>query len=153
MCGIAGVIHRGASENIGREMTAMLQAMKHRGPDSTGFALYSKPRDADKYVMRFKVAEGAEARSGFAIAEKMAARKAEVDRRLGELESIVNKETSVDEYAFRYEIAFSGDLRQLASYIEDIEAVEILSIGRALELVKDLSQQKFLIMTGKNFKI
>jgi glutamate synthase domain-containing protein 1 len=119
-------------------MTAMLQAMKHRGPDSTGFALYSKPRDADKYVMRFKVAEGAEARSGFAIAEKMAARKAEVDRRLGELRSIVNKEASVDEYAFRYEIAFSGDLRQLASYIEDIEAVEILSIGRALELVKDL---------------
>ena len=39
MCGIAGIIHRGGTADIGQEMTAMLQALKHRGPDSTGFAL------------------------------------------------------------------------------------------------------------------
>jgi methylamine---glutamate N-methyltransferase subunit A len=40
MCGIAGLIHRhGAQGDIGAELTKMLQAMKHRGPDSTGFAL------------------------------------------------------------------------------------------------------------------
>ena len=38
MCGIAGFIHRGGSGDIGREMTAMLQSLKHRGPDSSGFA-------------------------------------------------------------------------------------------------------------------
>ena len=42
MCGIAGLIHRGSTANIGHELTDMLQALKHRGPDSTGFALYSK---------------------------------------------------------------------------------------------------------------
>jgi glutamate synthase domain-containing protein 1 len=36
MCGIAGIIYRDGSRDIGREMTAMLQSMKHRGPDSTG---------------------------------------------------------------------------------------------------------------------
>ena len=36
-------------------MTAMLQAMKHRGPDSTGYALY-RP-EADGYVMHVKLAE------------------------------------------------------------------------------------------------
>ena len=138
MCGIAGVIHRGNADNIGQEMTAMLQAMKHRGPDSSGFALYSKPRSEHKYVMRFKVAEGAEARSGFAISEQMEERKAAVDKRLTELKATVETEMCVDDYAFRYEITFDGDLRQLASYIEDIESVEILSIGRALELIKDL---------------
>ena len=41
MCGIAGLIHRGKSADIGSQMTSMLQALKHRGPDSTGYALYA----------------------------------------------------------------------------------------------------------------
>ena len=46
MCGIAGIIYRdGDGHDIGRDMTAMLQAMKHRGPDSTGYALYRRPSD------------------------------------------------------------------------------------------------------------
>jgi methylamine---glutamate N-methyltransferase subunit A len=138
MCGIAGVIHRGDVAGIGSEMTSMLQAMKHRGPDSTGFALYSAPRTEQSFVMRFKVAEGAEARSGFAIHEQMVARKQEVDKRLAELEVELTSVGEATEYAFRYEFSFAGDLRRLASYVEDIEGVEVLSIGHALELVKDL---------------
>ena len=42
MCGIAGLIYKGKSSNVGGEMTAMLQALKHRGPDSTGYAIYGK---------------------------------------------------------------------------------------------------------------
>ncbi|MEM7542919.1 MAG: glutamine amidotransferase [Pseudomonadota bacterium] len=138
MCGIAGVIHKGSAENIGQEMTSMLQALRHRGPDSTGFALYAPPREAADYVMRFKVAEGEEARTGFAIAKQMADRRATVDERLQELGANIGATTSIDDYAFRYELSFNGDLRKLASYVEDIEAVEILSLGHALELVKDL---------------
>ena len=40
MCGIAGLIHRGKTGDVGTEMTDMLKSLKHRGPDSTGFALY-----------------------------------------------------------------------------------------------------------------
>ena len=38
MCGIAGIIYRNGNgaHRIGRDMTRMLQSMKHRGPDSTG---------------------------------------------------------------------------------------------------------------------
>ena len=56
MCGIAGLIHRGKSSSVGAEMTSMLQALKHRGPDSTGFAVYGEPKAGD-YIMRVKVAE------------------------------------------------------------------------------------------------
>jgi len=35
MCGIAGLIHRGKSSNVGSELQGMLQALKHRGEDST----------------------------------------------------------------------------------------------------------------------
>lgn len=145
MCGIAGLIHRGSTSNIGHELTDMLQALKHRGPDSTGFALYSKLAGAKpgkaknkNYVIRFKVAEGAEARSGFTIQKDMDERRKAVDKRLKELDAQVTKKKSPTEYAFRYEVSYAGELRRLANYLEDIDGVEILSIGHALELVKDL---------------
>ena len=56
MCGIAGLIHRGKSSDVGAELTSMLQALKHRGPDSTGFALYGNPTE-NEHVIRLKVAE------------------------------------------------------------------------------------------------
>mgnify|MGYP006234331845 CR=1 FL=1 len=56
MCGIAGLIHRGKSSNVGNELQAMLQALKHRGPDSTGYALYAD-NDGQNFIMRFKVGE------------------------------------------------------------------------------------------------
>ena len=137
MCGIAGLIHRGRTADIGQEMTAMLQALKHRGPDSTGFALYGDPA-ADRYVMRFKVAEQDEAKTGFDIQRQMRARKAAVDERLAELGAEILEEDTATDYAFRYIFKHDGDLRRLADYVEDIDGVEILSLGHALELIKDL---------------
>ena len=137
MCGIAGLIHRGRSGDIGQEMTSMLQALKHRGPDSTGFALYGKP-DPDRQVMRFKVAEQEDLAKGFRIHDQIRERKSMVDARLAELGATLEHEDQATEYAYRYIFKFDGDLKRLADYIEDIEAVEILSLGHALELVKDL---------------
>ena len=137
MCGIAGLIHRGRTADVGRELTAMLQSLKHRGPDSTGFALYGKPH-GDQLVMRFKVAEQAEMQRGFDIHHQVTARRRQVDDRLAELGAQVTEQDAVTEYAFRYRMSYSGDRRKLADYIEDIDGAEILSIGHGLELVKDL---------------
>lgn len=137
MCGIAGLIHRGVSADIGAEMTAMLQALKHRGPDSTGFALYGNPV-ASRYVMRFKTAEQEEMRIGFDIHRAVQVREETVESRMREEGATIHSQEPVTEYAHRYTFDFGGDIRRLADYIEDIEGVEILSIGRALELVKDL---------------
>ncbi len=115
----------------------MLQSLKHRGPDSTGFALYG-PTMADKHVMRFKVAEQEDVKKGFKIRDQMKARKETVDARMAEMGATVESETKVTDYAYRYVFSYSGDLRRLAEYIEDVEGAEILSIGHALELIKDL---------------
>ena len=72
MCGIAGLIHRGKSSNVGRELTDMLQSLKHRGPDSTGFALYGNPKSGE-HVLRFKVAEQEDMRHGFQIHDQVRA--------------------------------------------------------------------------------
>lgn len=137
MCGIAGLIHRGKSSDIGSEMVSMLQSMKHRGPDSTGFALYGIPGN-NRCVLRFKVAEQEDLKSGFDIHSQISERLALVDKRLVELGAEILKQDKATEYAFRYEIEYDGDMRRLADYIEDVEGAEILSIGRGLELIKDL---------------
>ena len=137
MCGIAGLIHRGKSSNVGRELTDMLQSLKHRGPDSTGFALYGNPKSGE-HVLRFKVAEQEDMRHGFQIHDQVRERRAEVDRRLDELGARRVSEEEATEYAFRYWISYDGDMKKLADYVEDVEGAEILSIGNALELVKDL---------------
>ncbi len=137
MCGIAGIIHRGEQTNIGAEMTSMLQALKHRGPDSTGYALYGQPAD-NEFVMRCKVAEGEDIKAGFNIHQLISERKAELEKRMTERGvKIVNQE-DVTSYAYRYQFNFDGELRALIDFIEEIDGVEILSIGKGLELIKDL---------------
>ena len=137
MCGIAGLIHRGAVGDIGTEMTSMLQALRHRGPDSTGFAVYGTPR-GEEHVMRFKLAEREEMQKGFRIHDQVGERRALVDRRIEAMGAKILEASEATDYAFRYRIAFDGDLRRLAEYIEDVDGAEILSIGGGLELIKDM---------------
>ena len=99
MCGLAGVVHRGDSFPIGREITDMLQAMKHRGPDSTGYGLYG-PAQESSYVVRFGVAERVEATRGFDIRRLMADRHAEVDARLSTMGAQVLDRQQPTEFAF-----------------------------------------------------
>ena len=138
MCGIAGIIHKKAGKdvNIGEQMTSMLQALKHRGPDSTGYAMYGE--DNGNQIMRFKVAEAADLEGSYDIHAEIESRLSLIDSRLTELGVKIVKKESPTEYAHRYEIEFSGDMKKVADFIEDIEGVEILSIGNSLELVKDL---------------
>ena len=114
----------------------MLQALKHRGPDSTGYAMYGE--DNGNQIMRFKVAEAADLEGSYDIHAEIEGRLALIDSRLAELGVKVVKKESPTEYAHRYEIEFSGDMKKVADFVEDIEGVEILSIGNSLELVKDL---------------
>ena len=137
MCGIAGLIHRKKTGDIGTEMTKMLVSLKHRGPDSTGFALYGKPK-GNELVLRFKVAEQEDMAKGFDIHQQVKDRRTEVGKRLKELGAKILKEEEATEYAFRYRIEYDGDRRKLADFIEDIDGAEILSMGLGLELIKDL---------------
>ena len=135
MCGIAGIIHKNAGKdvNIGEQMTAMLQALKHRGPDSTGYAMYGE--DNGNHVVRFKVAEAADLEGSFDIHAAIEDRIAAVNSRMEDLGAKIVKKESATEYSHRYEIQFSGDMKKLADFVEDIEGVEILSIGNSLESV------------------
>ena len=143
MCGIAGLIHRGKSSNVGEELQSMLQALKHRGPDSTGYALYAQ-NDGQNFIMRFKVGEnvGEGSTSVNEDASVYDGRKKLVDKNLSELGAIVVKEEKLTPYSYRYEIKYDKDLMDFSKKIESVEMVEILSIGKSLELIKDLGDAK-----------
>ncbi len=137
MCGIAGIIHRGKSSNVGLEMTAMLQALKHRGPDSTGYAVYGEPVEGD-YIMRLKVAEAEDMDRGRGIHKVIKDRIEEVEEILAEHKAKIKSKDVATEYSLRYVLGHVADTAAMAAHIEEVDGVEILSLGNGLELIKDL---------------
>ncbi len=137
MCGIAGLIHKGKSSNVGGEMTAMLQALKHRGPDSTGYAVYGQPTEGE-HIMRLKVAEAEDMGRGRGIHKVIEDRIAAVETILVEHDVKIRSRAAPTEYSLRYVLTGGADFAEIAAHIEETEGVEILSLGNALELIKDL---------------
>jgi methylamine---glutamate N-methyltransferase subunit A len=137
MCGIAGIIYRdgGGKHEVGRDMTRMLQAMKHRGPDSTGFALY-RP-EAEGYVMHVKLAE-ANGHGGFEYEEQLKRSRKEIESRVRAIGADMHGVDTTAEHAMTLTFSHDGDLKRLTDYVEDIRGAEVLSLGRSLEIVKDL---------------
>ncbi len=137
MCGIAGLIHRGKVSDIGTEMTSMLQALKHRGPDSTGYAVYGE-ESPNAYVMRLKVAEQEDMARGHGIKDMIEGRIESVKAVLEQHGAEVLSWERITDYALRYEFSHNGRTADMATHLEEIAGVEILSLGVALELIKDL---------------
>ena len=135
MCGIAGVIHRHGPGDVGAEMTRMLQSMKHRGPDSTGYALYGPPTDL--LVMRFKLGDPNQPHE-FSYHERLEHDRREVETRLAKIGATVDRMVGEADYAYRATFRYDGDLKPLADYVEDVPGCEVLSLGYSLEIVKDL---------------
>jgi len=140
MCGIAGLIHKGKTVNIGKELQDMLQALKHRGPDSTGFALYSQGNNQGDYIMRFKVGENV-AEGSSAVKEDKSVydeRRKQVDKHIRDLGGSIVNDAQLTPYSFRYCINYDKDLMEFSKRIESVDMTEILSLGKSLELVKDI---------------
>jgi methylamine---glutamate N-methyltransferase subunit A len=136
MCGIAGIIYRDGTRDVGRDMTRMLQSMKHRGPDSTGYALYGQPHDG-QVVMRYTLAD-ANTRRDFEFDDRIQRHQTQVVTRLKAAGARIEDVEPETEYAYRTTLTYAGDLKDLTDRIEDIPDAEVLSIGRSLEIIKDL---------------
>ena len=146
MCGIAGVINRSKtnkSVNVGEQMRLMLQGIKHRGPDSTGYAMYGVPLKKG-FILRFKISENAAEVKGSSKSEDpeiLKDRKKQVDSLMKEHGAKVTKQSSSTPYAFRYEFTYkSENLEELAKAIETVEKL------KSYQLEKDSNSLKILVM-------
>jgi hypothetical protein len=138
MCGIAGIIYRegGGEHKVGRDMTSMLQAMKHRGPDSTGYALY-RP-ESEGYVMHVKLSED-NGHHDFDLAERLNRQRHDIEGRMKASGAAISSiDATTSQHAMTVLFGFDGDLKELADYVEDVRDTEVLSLGRSLEIIKDL---------------
>ncbi len=126
MCGIAGIMfkHARTDHATGKALIDMLDGCQHRGPDSTGFALYGDEREG-RLKLRFFVGSGDESQASIQhIREALAARGA----------TIVEDETIGDNH--RVVVDVDGDLRAFAYEME--RAAKVISIGESLQILKDV---------------
>jgi hypothetical protein len=110
--------------------------MKHRGPDSTGYALYGPPNDG-LAVMRYTLADSNTPRD-FEFDERLGRHQGRVIQRLKAAGADIREHEQETDYAHRVTFSYDGDLKDLTDRIEDIPDAEVLSIGRSLEIIKDL---------------
>ena len=126
MCGIAGILYKDGTKplELGEALVNMLDGCQHRGPDSTGFALYGDAHEG-RLGLRFFVGEGAEGRAGIARIREVLA---EHDANLVEDETVGHN--------YRVVVEFDGDVRRFAYAMEN--AAKLISIGESLDIVKDV---------------
>lgn len=135
MCGISGRVRYDGGA-VGSDIVELAAAMRHRGPDSTGFAIYG-PRRERGYVVRGYLAN-----------------RANLDRTLQEIADLVVAEGSQltseptwdesgqEHVLFRLEVDELTDLRRWADAVESLPGAEILSMGRSLEIIKDVGDAR-----------
>lgn len=135
MCGISGRVRYGGGP-VGADIVELAACMRHRGPDSTGFAVYGPPRERG-YVVRGYLADRSLLDGTLtAVAESLR------EAGSGLLADPTWDETGQPHVLFRLE---TDELAHLAPWVDRVEAlpgVELLSLGRSLEIVKDVGDAR-----------
>lgn len=131
MCGIAGRI-LSTPGKVGQDLVQLMEAQSHRGADSTGFAIYTVPRESG-YVLRgmgFDKASIDADMSDFTLALK------DHGADFTSEPSILSDSNS--HYCFRLEVSEPDNL---AAWVSDADTlshrIEIQSCGKSLEIIKD----------------
>jgi glutamine phosphoribosylpyrophosphate amidotransferase len=87
--------------------------------------------------MRYTLADSNTPRD-FEFDERLQRHQGRVLQRLKTAGADLREHEQETEYAHRVTFAYEGDLKDLTDRIEDIPDAEVLSIGRSLEIIKDL---------------
>ena len=126
MCGLVGIFHKGeACEGpVGDVLVPMCQDLYRRGPDSTGFAVY-RHSTSGTLVVRVDLD-----RPDLQNAAELTVIATE--------QLVLVKEWKLIGRSVRLEVGSDGD-GKLADWIEErIEGARVFSIGKAMEIIKDV---------------
>ena len=124
MCGVAGVIFRQPGA-IGESLLDMLRGCQHRGPDSTGLALYG-PQVSQDLVLRV-----------FLDADRCGDESSWDDRKT-QLQEVLKKRDFLvrslwSEYAqMKVAGVFDGDIQSLSYAVEELSLILIRRCRRAI---------------------
>ena len=126
MCGIAGILYKDLSKqaNLGHALIDMLDGCQHRGPDSTGFALYGSS-DTGRLCLRFFIGDGEDAQADVDLVKQALT---EHDAEIVEDETVGNN--------YRVVVKYAGDVQAFSYAME--HSAKLISLGSSLEIVKDV---------------
>jgi methylamine---glutamate N-methyltransferase subunit A len=139
MCGILGYFHKAADTNqqLGATILSMLEALGRRGPDSAGVALVG-PAHRAAYIVRVQAGDELEMSKLAIEANRLAIQN--FARTLNDAYDLSSSGVYV-----RFMLPGVVDLPALASAIESLgEGIEVLSIGHAMELSKEVGTPQLL---------
>lgn len=127
MCGISGIIHKNASPKnlapIGQELSKMLWSLRHRGMDSTGMTIAGESCKED-YIFRLWAENPRQSLK--TITDKIESFGGEI------------KTKNQQEQYIRITINYKGDIKTIAESLYNTPQIQIHSIGRGSEVIKDL---------------
>jgi glutamine phosphoribosylpyrophosphate amidotransferase len=75
----------------------------------------------------------------FDLAERLNRQRADIEGRMKASGAAISSiDSTTSQHAMTVSFGFDGDLKDLADYVEDVRDTEVLSLGRSLEIIKDL---------------
>ena len=136
MCGIAGVMYDQPGAT-GASLLEMLRGCQHRGPDSTGLAVYGADCSDELILRVFLDADQSH------DVQMWPTRQVSVEEVL-KTHGFETVSASRDRAQMRISGTFDGDIQSLSYTVEEVPGVEIFSAGHSLEIVKDEGTAKQL---------
>lgn len=125
MCGIAGIMLKNSSDfKTGEALVNMLNGCQHRGPDSTGFALYGETQE-NTLKLRLLVGQGD---IGVAAITR-------IKQLLEEQGASIIEDEHIGE-TYRVTVSYTGDIQKFSYALE--HAAKVFSIGNSLDIIKDV---------------
>lgn len=131
MCGIAGRIRADGGE-VGADVVRLASHMRHRGPDSTGFAVYGPARRRG-YVARVFLADRDRLDGALTSIER-----ATKSLGSGLLADPTWDKTDQAHVLVRLLVDEIADIPRWLDACEDYTGLQVQSLGRSLEIVKDV---------------
>jgi methylamine---glutamate N-methyltransferase subunit A len=131
MCGIAAVLYKTLDESqsqpVGLQLREMLHSMRHRGVDSTGVTISGQRFSSDYVVNAFLPGSGTNGNAAMRA----------VTNSLEKSGATVESSSRRDQF-LRFGIDYKGSPKVLADAVLGVKGVEIHSLGRCSEIIKDV---------------
>ncbi len=134
MCGQCGLILAEPGP-VGQLLAAMETAMVHRGPDSTGFALYGPPASDDRVIVRARFADSVRADDTL---QSVLRAVSEAGASLVQPPAVVDDGDPVRGSFCRLLVHLDCTPAALLEALEAVDGVFVHSMGRRLEIIKDV---------------
>ena len=111
---------------IGRDLVNMLDSLAHRGRDSTGFTIVGESFSGD-FLIRMFTENKSQSNATFGITEE----------KIGNLGARITSKQVWDQF-LRITVTYNGNSRKLAEALLDIPGIDLHSIGKVSEVIKDI---------------